>query len=90
MAIRYSPTQMITLVEALGREPGLAVSALQVQVTRGRYRNEGTPWFANLEVGTRHMTRDWRICNHCALAISQVLDADRSLGIMVGASRSGI
>jgi hypothetical protein len=90
MALRYSSSQMMTLVEALGREPGVAVSALQMQVSRGRYRNEGTPWFANLQVGTHHMTRDWRICNQCALAVSKVLDADRTLGIMVGAARSGM
>jgi hypothetical protein len=90
MALRYSPAQMTTLVEALGREPGLAVSALQMQVSRGRYRNETTPWFANLMVGTRHMTRDWHICGRCGLAVSQVLDADASLAVMVGASHLGI
>jgi hypothetical protein len=90
MALRYSPAQMMTLADALGREPGLAVSALQMQVTKGRYHNEATPWFANLQVGTRHLTRDWRICSQCALAVSQVLNADASLGIMVGASRVGI
>ena len=90
MAFRYSPAQMTTLVDALGREPGLAVSALQMQVTKGRYRGDTTPWFANLQVGARHMTRDWRLCSRCALAISKVLDADTSLGIMVGAAHTGV
>ena len=89
MALRYSPAQMTTLVTALAREPGVAVSWLQMQVSKGRFATEASPWFANLEVGTRHMTRDWHLCDHCGLAVSKVLDADASLALMVGGSRSG-
>jgi hypothetical protein len=90
MALRYSPAQMTTLVEALGREPGLAVSSLQMQVSKGRFESETTPWFANLVVGSRHMTRDWHLCGQCALAVSRVLDADASLAVMVGAAHMGV
>lgn len=90
MALRYSIAQMTTLADALGREPGSAVSALQMQVTKGRYRYDAPPWYGNLQVGTRNMSRDWRLCSRCALAVSQVLDADASLALMVGAARSGM
>ncbi len=89
MAFRYSVAQFETLADALGREPGWAVSNLHQQVDKGRYRTEGGPAFVHLQMGAHLAATDWHLCPTCALAVSKILDADRSLGIMVGTARPG-
>jgi hypothetical protein len=90
MTTTYTVAQFQALADALGREPGWAVSSLQMQVAKGRFRTEeGDPAFVNLQMGAHLAASDWHLCSTCALAIGKILDADRLLGSMVGVGRLG-